>query len=282
MASAVLHAYWNLLVKRARDRPVFMWLSMVASIVLYLPVYLWVVWREGAAVSNLLFPLVGGAIQGVYCYLLPRTYDIGDLSLTYPLARGAAPVFIGMIAPMLLGERLSAPGYLGMGVVFVGVWVLHADGLSLAGLWRPARALRERASLFALATSLTIAAYHLIDKAGIAGSHPVAYIYLMHFPMCLVLAALLRADRRSKAVAAEWHDNKVGILAVGFLCLGAYLLVLTAMKLWAVSYVASVRNLSIVFGVLLGARVLGERHLAPRLLGAALIVTGIATLALYG
>ena len=48
---------------------------------------------------------------------------------------------------------------------------------------------------------------------------------------------------------------------------GGYFLILLAVRIAPVSYVAPARELSIVFGTLLGVTVLGERHPAPRLPG---------------
>jgi drug/metabolite transporter (DMT)-like permease len=60
---------------------------------------------------------------------------------------------------------------------------------------------------------------------------------------------------------------------------GGYLLVLLAVRIAPVSYVAPARELSIVFGTLLGLRVLGEPHPGPRVAGAGLIVLGVSLLA---
>jgi drug/metabolite transporter (DMT)-like permease len=59
---------------------------------------------------------------------------------------------------------------------------------------------------------------------------------------------------------------------------GGYCLILLAVRIAPVSYVAPARELSIVFGTLLGLTVLGERHPAPRLAGATLILGGVVLL----
>jgi uncharacterized membrane protein len=59
----------------------------------------------------------------------------------------------------------------------------------------------------------------------------------------------------------------------------AYILVLTALRFTAVSVVAPAREVSVLFGVLLGRRLLGEGSLARRLIAATAIVAGIITVA---
>ena len=64
--------------------------------------------------------------------------------------------------------------------------------------------------------------------------------------------------------------------------MGACLLVLLAVRIAPVSYVAPARELSIVFGTVLGVTVLGERHAPTRIAGAGLILAGVIVLGLAG
>ena len=69
---------------------------------------------------------------------------------------------------------------------------------------------------------------------------------------------------------------------VGVLMTGGYLLVLLALRLAPVSYVAPARELSIVVGTVLGLVQLREPAPGPRLTGAGLIVVGVLLLTLAG
>ena len=277
-----MHTYWNLLVKRSADQVVLIWMVMGAPIVLVAPVCLWLVCVQGAGVSSLVYPLTGGLVQAAYSYLLARAYQVGDFSLTYPLARGSAPALIALAAWPLLDERVSVAGGAGIALVFLGVLLLHTQGLSWRGLLAMRTALRSRASAFALLCAATIATYHVIDKAGMADSHPIVYNYALHFPLFFALTLMVQPWRRRDSVRREWRERKWQVVLASLLCFGAYVLVLTAMTLWPVGYVASARNISILFAVFAGARALKEEHLSSRLAGAGLILGGIALLAAAG
>jgi len=279
LVSAAMHTYWNLLVKRSEDQAIFMWMMMCAAVVIFLPVALFLIFAEGAGVRNLIYPIAGGVVQGFYCLWLARAYNHGDFSLVYPLARGAAPALIAIAAWPLLNERLSVSGALGIAVVFLGVLVLHAEGLSADGMRAMSRALRSRASGLAALCAVSIAAYHVIDKAGVKDSNPFVYNYAIHPAICVVLGLLIQPWRRMDSVRREWRERKWQVIIVAVLCFGAYFLVLVAMTLWRVGYVATARNISIVFAV---ARWLREQHLSSRLAGAALILAGIGVLAVAG
>ncbi len=88
------------------------------------------------------------------------------------------------------------------------------------------------------------------------------------------------ALRKPEAVGAAWRSSRGAVIGIGLLSPLAYLLVLRALQLAPVSLVAPAREVSIVLGAALGARLLGEPAGARRVAAAAAVVVGIALLAL--
>jgi uncharacterized membrane protein len=74
--------------------------------------------------------------------------------------------------------------------------------------------------------------------------------------------------------------NKTSIIAVAIMSLTSYILVLVALRIDKVSYVAPVREVSVVFGALLGALVLKEPFARAKVVGSALIFVGIVCIGL--
>ena len=162
-----------------------------------------------------------------------------------------------------------------MGVV-AGVITLHQVGQRHAvATGAPLGA----ATVWALITGLSIAAYSLNDKAGVARLHPVPYMLLMEAGCGLVLlpAALLT---RREAVRREWVANWRAILAVGAMSAGGYTLVLLAFRLSKAGYVVAARELSIVLSALIGTLWMGEGRVGPRLAAASIVLAGVACVAL--
>ena len=85
---------------------------------------------------------------------------------------------------------------------------------------------------------------------------------------------------RSAAIKEEWRANKAGIIAVAAMNAVPYLAVLFTLTTNKVSYVSSVREVSVVFGALLGTLVLREPFGRSKILGALLIFAGIACIGL--
>ncbi len=281
LVAAVSHASWNYLTKRSRRRLAFLWWTGVAGSVLFLPVVL------GAAPPWTLAPaqwagVTGAAvIRAVYFAALGTAYTRGDLSLVYPLARGTAPLLVPPLAMLLLGERPSLVGWVGIATIGLGIYTLHLPGVRRGALLAPLRALGAPHAGYALLTGCLTTTYSLVDAWNIRrGVPPLLYAYLT-----IPIAALLLTPVVGRDLEALHEERRAGgwaIVAVGILMTGGYLLVLFALRLAPVSYVAPARELSIVVGALLGLVALGEPDPASRLAGAGLIVTGVLLLTVAG
>jgi uncharacterized membrane protein len=274
--AAVIHGTWNLLSKRSVEKQVYLWLALVASLVIFLVPMIAVV--QPLAPHGWVFIVLSGLLEAVYYLLLGSAYQRGDLSLVYPLARGSAPLFATLFAVVLLGERPTLIGLVGILVIVSGIYTLHLKSLTPRGLAAPLLALRDRTSQLAVLVGLTIASYSVVDKQGVRAVSPFPYLYFVLLVAATALAPYMLLARR-QAVRDEWRSNWLSILLTAVLFVASYLLVLIALSGSQVSYVASVREMSIVFGALLGALVLREPFGRTKILGAALIFAGIVAIA---
>ena len=271
--AAVLHAGWNALTKRAADPVVFLWWVGVVASVLYTPFALAVLTRHGFSPTAIPFVVGTVVLHALYFFTLGRAYATGDLSLVYPIARGLGVALVPVAARALFDERLSPLGTLGVTLVAAGIFGLH---------WRPGAwsrtAFRASGTGWALTTGVLIASYSLLDKAGVARLHPLAYIWLMELGSCALLApvALAKAD----VVRREWRVNRRTIGAAALMSPTGYLLVLFAFQFSKTGYVVAARELSIVLSAVIGSVWLREGHLGRRLAGAAVVLAGVGCVAL--
>lgn len=273
LAAALLHATWNLVLKRSARKLTVSWLGLLPGALLASPGLLLV--PGGLAISRAGWAciLATGLLHALYFLFLSEAYERGDLSLVYPLARGSGPLLVALLAPLLLGEGLAPGGAAGIGLVVLGVF-------GVAGRPEPTGPGRSRLLsqwhaphvAMALLTGLTIAGYSLVDKVGVGLVHPLLYQFLMFGIAFAVLGpyVLWRQRPSLASLQAEWRT----VALVGVFSFVAYLLVLFALRLAKVAYVVAAREVSIVFGAAFGAAFLGERHGARRLLAAASIAAG--------
>ena len=122
-------------------------------------------------------------------------------------------------------------------------------------------------TVWAVITGLTIAAYSVVDKGGVARLNPVPYLVLLGLGSSALLAPV--AVRQPGGLRAEWAVNARHILVASAMNLSAYLMVLFAFRLTKVGYVVAARQLSIVLSAVIGSWWLGEGRLGGRLAGAA-------------
>lgn len=279
LLSAGFHAAWNALVKVSRDKQAFLWLIHLPTIVLVLPFFLA---SEAAPIPPTGWAMIGASaiIHVFYSMSLGEAYAGGDLSLVYPLAR-SAPIFVPLWAVWWLGERLTTLGLAGIGLVVVGAYLLGIEPGRTTRVWEPLLALRRRDVQWAWVTALLISFYHITDKVGVAVVSPLRFQYLMVL-IRFALYSVPIIPWKGRQLIAEARTHWRSLIAVSLLQFLAYQLVLTAMTLAQVSYVAAVRQVSVLLAVFTGSVMLREGHLALRLTAAAAITLGVVLIGWKG
>lgn len=275
LSAATMHATWNYFAKGARNDVALSFASALCASIAYLPIVvaLVIIERPAFGWQALGFLTVSSMLQVAYFFMLGQGYKRGDLSLVYPLARGTGPTLAVIGAIILFGERPSPLAIAGTALVVSGIIVMSwSSELRGGGI--------GTAVAFAMATGSITATYTLWDKQGIERLTPLLYGYGIEAGRALLVAPFVLTTAASRErLRATLHDQRRPILAIGLLSPGAYIMVLAALTLAPVSYVAPARELSILIGALLGLRLLGESHPVRRMTGATGIVLGIVALA---
>ena len=254
----------------------FTWLFSLLTVVLWAPIIVvyMIVWRPTLGWLALLFMLGSATIHLAYFLMLQRGYRHGDLSVVYPLARGTGPLLSMVGAVLLLGERPTWLAVVGALLIIAGVFAI-AGGPDM---------LRRRTAVsgvsYGLMTGMLIATYTLWDKYAVSAVlvAPLLLDYGSSFGRTLLLLPAIRT--RTDEVRYEWRVHRWEAIGISVLSSLAYILVLTAMVTAPVSYIAPARELSILFGALLGTWLLKEGNMRGRMLAATIMVAGIILLSL--
>lgn len=260
--AALLHASWNAIVKRGTDTLLTTILvtgsaAVIAAIALpFMPTPAAQSW-PWLATSTLL--------QVGYYVLVARTYQLTDMSASYPLMRGCAPILVALISTLFLGERLAWIAWSGIALICLGILCM-TRGTSRQHLWLP------------LLNAGVIATYTLVDAwgarhSGAAVSYTLWLFLLSGLPLPL-WALCTRASALRDYARRNWAYGIVG----GFGTLISYGLALWAMTVAPVAMIAALRETSILFGILISAWILHERVTRQRWIAAGLIVLGAVVL----
>jgi drug/metabolite transporter (DMT)-like permease len=315
LVAAIAHASWNLFSKQASVTGAvsFIWLMSAAGTALYAPVIVIavIVARPHLTALSWVFMAGTGVLQAAYFLFLQSGYRLGDLSLVYPIGRGTGALLAALAGIVILGERPGAVAIAGIACIVAGIVVIgipdrtgggasdasDASGASGdvraagAGAAEPASTAAAvgtvtrapsavGATAFALLTGTFIASYTLWDKYAVSTlrTPPLLQGYAA-FPVMFGVFAL-QARSAGDRTARVWRAYRPQILGAAVLAPLAYILVLIALSFTAVAAVAPAREVSVLFGVLLGRKLLGEGSLPRRLAAAAAIVAGIVAIAI--
>jgi drug/metabolite transporter (DMT)-like permease len=283
LGAAVCHSVWNLLIKAEPRRVEAQFGAITVGALLATPVLL-VYSLESVPAFGWLLVVVSALFETAYVFALSAAYGAGDLSVVYPVARGTAAFVVAPLAIVLLGERLSVTGMLGISLVVFGIAVHASEDRrrDLRDSQNPttgiAPALGGRAFRLAALTGLMTAGYSLVNKLGVTAVAVPLYGFLVFALDAVFMNAVLIAQRR-----ASWPLRRGGpwrvTIGVGLLMIAAYFAVLSAMVRAPVAYVVAGREVSIVIATALGTLVFGEGRSAVRLSGAFVIFLGLVLIA---
>lgn len=263
LGSAALHATWNLLVKTSDERLLAAWGQFVAGALLFLPLLPFV---DPPGTSALPFLVASSIVHVVYVEALVRAYHHGDFSLAYPLARGGGALLAAFGGVLLLGDHLSGPAWLAIAVIVGG----------LASLVRPP--VSRAALLWAGLTAATIGTYTTLDSAGARRSSGLGYGIALVAGAAVALSVAGVAQGRGPAFVASVRTTWRRYLVAGACLTVAYSMVLVAVRLAPVGYVASLRESSVVLGAGAGWLLLHERLGRARVASSCVVATGLVLL----
>jgi uncharacterized membrane protein len=274
--AALAHSTWNLLAKRASEKRHLIWFSSLGETILFLPIAIWALKQTESRLTLIaaLFLLATGVLHVVYTDSLQRAYRAGDLSMVYPLARGAAPLLSFCGAILFLREHPSWVATMGALLISFGILLLSsATTFAPGGTFPPGLG-------WGALTGLIIAGYTLTDaySVKVLMLSPVLVEYSGNLFRTFMLAPGAWQDRARlrQEYPLCWRES----LGISVLTPVGYILVLFAMKFAPVSHIAPVREMSMIAGAFLGAKLLRENYGIPRLIGTALIASGVLMLTL--
>ena len=263
---SLLHALWNLLVKRAgASGTEFAWLycALVTPVLVALLVLRGDV-MGGLAMAGWWAAVVSAGLHLLYAAVLHRSYARADLGVVYPLARAGAPVLVALASVPLLQASITPVLWSGIALIAAGVPLLVATGAS-----------PERAGIGGAvaggATAATIAAYTLWDGYAVSRLHVDVLTYLtvasLSQLLVLTLAVLPRPSQVVAVARSSWH-------------LALPVAVLVPLQHIDVHVVAAARCTSILFAAALGCWILEEPRTIRRAAGASSLTAGVALSAL--
>ncbi len=266
IGAALLHATWNALVKGGADKRVTMGAVMLGHVPLALAALAFV---PLPAVESMPYLAASVALHAGYQLFLLKSYEMGDLTQVYPIARGSAPLIVALVSVTILGVHLKGAELLAIAVIGIGILSLtlvrRSDGLH-----------NPQAAMLALVTGLFIASYSLVDGLGarLAGTSVGFYAWsALGNGMLLVAYLGVAAPRALRNIWATRAGRRVFVIG-GSASYVAYTVVTWAFTQAPIALVTALRETSIVFALLIGVVFLKERLDLIKLAATAMTLCG--------
>lgn len=283
VGSALAHATWNSLLKRARDpeSAVVAMMTVAALVALLIAAAL----RTPVPSPKVLgFIAAAGLLEAGYFVALARALSRAPLGSVYTVVRGGALAVVWPVSLVFLGESVTVERGLGAllvtgGLVATSIAERRAASASATPAVVPgavtagvAKGLRSGIFVAAIC-ALFVAGYHLAYKLALSsGGRPEA-VNSLSLAIAVILSWIVLSSSRRRRVLRAASVEPIRIVIGGVLGALGFLVFLFAMKSAGAGVVLTLRNVSILFAQAMGYAH-GERPARLGWLGVALVTLG--------
>lgn len=288
LVAALVHATWNYYLKKANANRTFWWVVYWLTASLTLPLLLifnFEAFRHVTVVGWMVIAL-SAPIHVCYGVVLQQGYRQSDYSIVYPTARGTGPLISVLAAIFILGNEPTIWGGIGILSILISIVLLTFPGLSRGPT--KAELSVKKGILWGTLTGLFIAGYTFCDAWAVqqaTGLTPITF----YFPSLLVRALIFTPFI---VVKKTWHEEvkelfrsaqtRTSLIIVSVGSPLAFILVLYALTLSPLAYVAPTREVGMMLGVIIGGMLLKERMSCSRILGVLGMTLGVVMIAFAG
>ena len=268
LLSAFLHASWNAFAKKGLDTTLSIAAFHTVAAIIAVPIIFRVPLPNSESLPYLIASVV---IHWAYIGLLGKAYRTGDLSQVYPIARGTAPVLVTIISFLLLRETLQFLTLFGILITCSGIMLLSFNN-SIS------RYQDHQPLVLSLSAGFMIAAYTIMDGLGVRHSvNPMSYISWLFILTGVTFSLILTFLRRKnlKETLQYCIEYRLVILVGGIATATAYGIVIYAMRNNSMAMVSTLRETSVLIGIVIGVVALKESFGKIRISAAILVIGGV-------
>ena len=204
--------------------------------------------------------------------LYMRAINISPLSLTLPFL-SLTPVFLIVTSNIILGEKPDKTGFVGIVLVAIGAYLLNVHTIK-HGCLEPLKSIaKEKGSLLMIIVAFIYSITSNLGKLAVQHSSPI--FFSIFYSLLLSSFLFLIVGLKTKNIFSKIISQPLLFLFIGISMAVMMITHLKVISLVEVSYMISVKRLSLLFGVVFGAIFFMETNIKERFLGAIVMVLGI-------
>lgn len=266
LIAALSHAICHSILKHNKNPLGILGITSIFEIIIFTPLIFTVPFP-----TTFLWVLIitSALLHGLYRLLVIFSYNYGELSFIYPIARGSSSLLLAVISLIYLNDKISLIGFVGILIVCVGLFLIS---------YSEKKEFNYMAFGLGFLTAIMITAYTLVDGIAVRhSSNPYTFLYwmlLLNGTPALIASVLFK----NNGIRIFNTNLLLMSIAFGILAPLAYGIVVWCMQYLAIAYVSSIRETSIIFATLIGLFILKENTASKRVIPSIFVVLGVALL----
>ena len=149
--AALCHASWSAILKNSNNGLAIMGITSIIEIIIFFPLVFTVPFPT---INIWYFIIATTLLHGFYRYSVVVSYQYGDLSFVYPIARGGSCLIVGLVSLLLMHSDISLFGVIGILVICFGLFMIS---------FLTSKKFNKSAFIIAVTTAILISTYTLLD-----------------------------------------------------------------------------------------------------------------------
>lgn len=274
LLTAILLATSDALTKRvlvSRDAYFVAWIRLIFTLPVFLVILMLIdipdLDRTFWSATLIALPLEITAI-----ILYTKALKTSPISLTMPFL-ALTPLFLIFISYIILGERVSISGGVGVFLIAIGSYTLNIYKIRQA-LTEPIKAIfKEKGSVMIIIVAFIFSITSSLGKMAIEHSSPMFFGSLYFILVTLLFTPI--AIRKNKGKITVTRKDIIPFASLGITYSLMIIFHMLAISLTKVAYMISVKRMSLLFSIFYGYILFKEEKIAVRATGGIIMFTGL-------
>ena len=251
LIGAISHAFFNIILKKGIDKLTLRTMTTWCAALYFFPLILFVPFPSSQGFSTL---CISALVHFIYHLCQIKSLEHIDISISYPMSRGSAPLFIALGSMTFLNEAITL-------YIFTGITIISLSVIYMMDIQRIKEIPHLQSGvIWSLLTGLCIGIYTLIDSSGArAEDNFLSFVAWFFIFDGFGTTILFFIRRRSNIIASIKQEYKRAFMAGAF-CAIAYGFIMYAFVVadGHTTMIAGLRESSIIFGMILAYLILKE------------------------
>lgn len=269
--ASFFHATWNGMVKKHSNKVT----ALSAVILGHVPMsIIAIIFLPMPSFKSLPYIIASAFIHQGYNWFLLKSYNLGDLTKVYPIARGFGPIIATIISIFFLGLLISKASVISISLVCVGIITIGLFGYKVINNLKIVK--------YSLITGFFIGLYSIIDGYGARVSlSAISYMSWGFILSSILFPILLKINKYDNIFKNIINDGKAIFWIGGSISYLVYGVVIWGFTKAPIPMVSALRESSIVFAIFIGFFFLNEKINLAKLISITLIFVGVVGLKMF-